>query len=443
MAEHVSAPRFSASDESRLIEMLASMRVEPYWQPGNSKRLTKAEQLYREGSVVPSDDGFFEVRGSDEESYTVGRVCPCAYSQAREDRWCSHRIAAALYRKLHFMGSREESQHPSFEELMHDTHAVAAEEHHMSPTALETPGSPQDPFTSPQVSAAVAEQKVPLAAMTTPENTISPLAPLLRSPALPPSLPPRTYLAILADLSRPLPDECLDIIPEYTSPKTQKTRPAQDFLHWHTVTAVLDTYAPGWEGEIVRIEKIAGDIVVVYRLTIHASDKSVSQDGDGMEAETKDDYGDAMTSAVATALKRAASKHGVGRQQMYDKKGKTAAFLASVRKEKEGALKELASVADAKGVPRKAILAWLCRQAGVFRASDLPTYLVKSMARQLEGQPDAALAQGGNGTPPMTPTAPVSLETLDEESEHIDLETGEIVEAWARGQRTAEKREAR
>jgi hypothetical protein len=408
MAEHVSERRLSAEGEQRLMEMIASMRMAPYWQPGNSKRLNKAEQLYREGAVVPGEDGIFEVRGSDEEMYPVGRVCPCAYSQARDDRWCSHRIAVALYRKLHLMGAREETAEeraalhneeeyppPPGESLALDGWSHAGhphtreplQEHHMSETAVEAPSSPQEPSTFQEVSAALPSPKVPLGVITTPENTTSHPAPLLRAPGLLPSLPPRTYLAILADLGRPLPEECIDHIPESTNQRTGRMRPAQDFLDWHTVTAILDTYAPGWEGKIVRIEKIAGKIAVVYRLTIHASDTSVSQDGDGMEDETKDDYGDAMNSAVATALKRAASKHGVGRQQMYDKKGKTAAFLASVRKDKEGALKELASVADAKGVLRKTILAFLCQEAGVFRASDIPVYMVKAMVRQLEAQP--------------------------------------------------------
>jgi hypothetical protein len=203
-----------------------------------------------------------------------------------------------------------------------------------------------------------------------------------------PSLPPRSIIAMVADLSRPLPVECLARIESTTNPKTGKTRPAQDYLHWHTVTAALDTYAPGWEGRIVRIDKIGERIVVVYRLTLHAAEGTFSQDGDGMEDEDKDDFGDAMTSAVATALKRAAAKFGLGRNQLYDKDKRTAAFLSAVRRDKEVAVQELAGVADAKGYPRSDVLAWLCRQAGVVRVSDIPTYTLKAMARQLEAQPD-------------------------------------------------------
>jgi hypothetical protein len=251
---------------------------------------------------------------------------------------------------------------------------------------------------------------------------------------LPPRLPRRSIVAIIADLSRPLPPECIARI------EATAKRPAQDFLHWHTVAAILDTYAPGWEGEIVRIEKVGSQgkdsqgkdtqgkvrLAVTYRLTIHAAEGSFSTDGDGMEDEDKDDYGDAMTSAVATAMKRAAAKRGVGRA-LYDKDKKTAAFLSSIRLEKEAAFKELATLADAKGYARVALRAWVCRQAGVLRASDVPLYVVKALIQQLEAQPDVFVGDPAVESVPLgDPQSAGSLDAVD----HINPATGEILDAW-------------
>lgn len=262
-------------------------------------------------------------------------------------------------------------------------------------------------------------------------ETPTPASSTLPLPPMPPRLPPRSIVAILGDLSRPIPQECIAQIEATTNRTTGKTRPAQDYLHWHTVTAILDTYAPGWEGTIVRVEKIGSEgkerIAVVYRLTIHAAEGRFSQEDAGMEDEDKDDFGDAMTSAIATALKRAAAKFGLGRQQLYDKDKRTAAFLLQVRQEKKDAIKDLGSVADAKGYPRKAVLAWLCRHHGVVRADDIPLHSVKALTRQLEGKPDVVL---DNPVTDESPTTTVSGEGPEEDAEHIDQVTGEILDAW-------------
>jgi hypothetical protein len=437
MAEDTSEQRLTDAHEQRLHEQVKRMRTDAtYAIPGNSSRLRKAEHLYREGAVWAGEQGFYHVKASDEHAtYDIRTTCSCLYSKGRDDAWCSHRIAVVLCREL---------GPPQYEEQSTERSQASTEESHMPPTAIETPSSPQEPSTSQEVSAAVPSLEVLLGGTVDGSRAgTRETRPML------PSLPKRSLVAILADLSRPLPDEC------WARTTASEGRPAQDFLHWHTVLAVLHTYAPGWEGHIIRIEKIAPGyrdkkkwenspnkkaedepvdrLAVVYRLTIHAADGSMSYDGDGMADEDKDDFGNAMNSAVAQGLKRAAAHAGVGLLQGYDKDGKTKCFLNAVRKEKERALYELASIANTKGVPRKAILAWLCRQTGVFRASDIPTHMVKSMARQLEGQPDVALEHVGHDTPPPAPPAPASLETLDEESEHIDRETGEILNAWEQG----------
>ena len=244
----------------------------------------------------------------------------------------------------------------------------------------------------------------------------------------------------MADLSRPLPLDCIARIEATKNERTGKTRPPQDYLKWHTVAAILDTYAPGWEGSIVRVEKIGDRIAVTYRIAIHAAEGTFSQEDAGMEDEDKDEFGDTMTNAIATAMKRAAAKFGVGRTQLYDKERKTVAFLAHVREEKQKALEELGIVADAKGYPRRALLAWLCRQAGVLRASDVPTYMIKAMARQLEARPDVF---HGDPTRDAAPTHETPLPGLDEDLEHLDPVTGQILDAWEEEeQREQQERDA-
>jgi hypothetical protein len=97
-------PQQDEPDEERLMAILETMRQEPtYCTPKDTKRLEKAEMLYREGKVTPGDTpGIVHVADSDDGTvYTIDATCPCAYAKGQKDKWCSHRIAAAIYRKVH------------------------------------------------------------------------------------------------------------------------------------------------------------------------------------------------------------------------------------------------------------------------------------------------------------------------------------------------------
>ena len=248
--------------------------------------------------------------------------------------------------------------------------------------ALETPSVPVEPSTLQDVP---EEGTLPLP--PPPEASGAPST--ASRPRLSLSLPRRSINAIVADLSKPVPPQCWAQIPA-----TSK-RPAQDYLAWHTVAAILDTYAPGWEGEITRIDKLSdapfGDkadhspprVSVTYRLTIHAAEGAFHQEDAGEEDEDKEDYGGTMASALQTAFKRSAARFGVGRVQGYDKQQKTAAWLAHVRSEKQAALTELRTRLEAQGLPLDATLAWLKAETSATRTDQIPVWAIRTVLQQL------------------------------------------------------------
>ena len=120
----------------------------------------------------------------------------------------------------------------------------------------------------------------------------------------------RSIRAIVADLSQPLPRECV-------ATKTLKGT-AISYLHWQTVSRVLDAYAPGWSGHIARIDQLGKNVAVTYRITIPCAEGTVTREATGQEEEDLEGYGDSTSNAEAMAFKRAAAKFGVG-LWLYDK----------------------------------------------------------------------------------------------------------------------------
>ena len=149
------------------------------------------------------------------------------------------------------------------------------------------------------------------------------------------------------------------------------------------MTTILDAYAPGWEGEITRVDKMGDRISVTYRLTIHAAEGAFHQEDAGEEDEDKEEFGGTMAGAIATAMKRAAAKFGLGRLQGYDKDKKTAAFLEHLRGEKETALAELGKLLDAHGLSRESTLTWLKTQIAVHRTTNIPVWAIQALIQHL------------------------------------------------------------
>lgn len=160
-----------------------------------------------------------------------------------------------------------------------------------------------------------------------PTNGAAPVVapPPLATPTETPSAEPaqteaRPLAEILADLAKPIPKRHL-------STKTLKGSKIT-FCPWHRVVKILDHYTRGrWDYEVLdrqtlptfeRTKRNSGTVtthtpfLITVRITIHGSDASTYRDGTGYEEMPVSGYGDVQSNAESMALRRAASKLGLG-----------------------------------------------------------------------------------------------------------------------------------
>jgi hypothetical protein len=279
-------------------------------------------------------EGWYEVRG--------GRcTCPYAQNHPKEEYGCYHPIAARLYLRWQ--------------------QALAP----LIPPHKEIPVETATPTETPPSTPPVGEQP-PLR----PDTAL--LATLATSR--------RSISAIVADLSKPLPSACM-------ATKTAKNRKTGAvatiaFLHWHTVARLLDAYAPGWSGEVVRLEQVGKACIMTYRLTIPCLEGAVSRDATGQEDEDVDDYGDPTSNAEAMAFKRAAAKFGIG-LYLYEKDQTGAALTQLLKDERTSALAELGKAIGESGMSREATRTWFRTHTGVTRTDELPLWAIPALTAQL------------------------------------------------------------
>ena len=116
--------------------------------------------------------------------------------------------------------------------------------------------------------------------------------------------PLRSINEIVNDLHKPI------------NPRHLKTRwqggKELTYIAWYDAAKYLDLYAPGWNYEVRSIQQIAGKIVLTVRITVPAAEGMIYREATGCEDEDVDSYGNAFTNAESTALRRAASKFGLG-----------------------------------------------------------------------------------------------------------------------------------
>ena len=125
---------------------------------------------------------------------------------------------------------------------------------------------------------------------------------------------------ICAALSRPLPADKTDTKPKGGNQIT--------FIPWYKACSLLERYAPGWEYD-VDVVPMADRVIVKATITIHAKDGTFKRSSTGEETlkemdskgvakvdkngNTKEHpYGSPATNAEGQALRRAASKFGLG-----------------------------------------------------------------------------------------------------------------------------------
>ena len=168
----------------------------------------------------------------------------------------------------------------------------------------------------------------------------------------------RPLHAILADLRRPLPDNC---IPSYKGPSNTDI----DFLSWHQVTHLLHTYAPGWYPEIGQLFDL--DVfTVTLRLIILSAEGKTAYEGIGRdkgEEFTGKAYGDRARRAYARALKHAAQLLGMDwLQEENEKHQSTAALDAYLLKEQTERVQGLAAACEKAGLDKAAYIEALRQQ---------------------------------------------------------------------------------
>jgi hypothetical protein len=116
----------------------------------------------------------------------------------------------------------------------------------------------------------------------------------------------RSIKAIIADLSKPV------------AARHLKTKPATKqggtitFIEWHTAVKYLDLFAPGWSYAVKSVQLVGTLVTVIASISIPCSEGVVTREATGCEEEDAKGYGDACSNAEAMALKRAASKFGLG-----------------------------------------------------------------------------------------------------------------------------------
>ena len=113
----------------------------------------------------------------------------------------------------------------------------------------------------------------------------------------------RPLSQILADLRRPIPGHIVHT--------RQQSGRRVKYLTMQDTIAILDQYAPGWEGTITNIYSSRDRIYVAYRITIHAKEGKFSREATGSSGMEPNAQGDPGSIAESAALRSAAAKFGL------------------------------------------------------------------------------------------------------------------------------------
>ena len=115
-----------------------------------------------------------------------------------------------------------------------------------------------------------------------------------------------------------------DIVKDLTKPvakRHQRTRKQGgkeiQYIAWHDAIKYLDHYAPGWCYEVRSMDSIGGKLILTVRLSVPCAEGVVYREATGQEDEDLDSYGNSSSNSESMALRRAASKFGLG-LYLYD-----------------------------------------------------------------------------------------------------------------------------
>ena len=114
----------------------------------------------------------------------------------------------------------------------------------------------------------------------------------------------RSIRDVVRDLSKPL------------APRHLKTRrqggTELTYIEWHTAVKYLDHFCPGWSYHVKGVQLVGNLVTVVASISIPTLEGVITREATGCEEADSKGYGDAVSNAEAMALKRSASKFGLG-----------------------------------------------------------------------------------------------------------------------------------
>jgi hypothetical protein len=119
----------------------------------------------------------------------------------------------------------------------------------------------------------------------------------------------RSIREIIKDLSKPIAQKHLR--------KRRQGGKEIIYLAWHDAVKYLDHFAPGWCYEIRSIDSVSGKLIMIVRLSIPSAEGIVYREATGQEDEDLETYGNSSSNSESMALRRAASKFGLG-LYLYD-----------------------------------------------------------------------------------------------------------------------------
>ena len=113
----------------------------------------------------------------------------------------------------------------------------------------------------------------------------------------------RPILDILEDLKKP-------VHPRFIKHKVIKGQKIE-YIPWHTLTRLLDYYAPGWSWKITTSFD-SNRVCVMGELTIKAAEEDCTRSAVGDEFNQVEHYGSSYTNAEAQSFRRCCGRFGLG-----------------------------------------------------------------------------------------------------------------------------------
>lgn len=316
------------------------------------ENLVNALKLVQDGAVSLVSTGLYTVKGRT-QTYKVGALCPCEDATKRKNAFCYHRASVKLYQnwQLH-LGDKPMADQSSLALGPATTDERLAQAPHVASTPTQGSPGPSIPLDTPQPLPETISEAVRLPL---------PLGRMLRP-----------LHAILADLRRPLPDDC---VPSYPGPGKTEI----DFLPWRHITHLLHTYAPGWYPEVVRIEEMEV-LTIVVRVNLLSAEGRTGYEGVGRDEQKlgEKQYGDRPRRAYARAIKHAAQLLGMDwLQEDADKSQTLTALDKYLLKEQTERIQALAAACEKAGLDKAAYMDALQRQACVQKRKDIPVAMLQ------------------------------------------------------------------